>query len=114
MLHLLSSEIIDQPFFVSGNHAFIYPLPVWLCVVRVSEILYFQPAPMFILYSYFYFTTSPRIMYEPLLCADDETLKKDREEGGWCISCDEFEMYLSDNGLVYECHNCGHWEYSSS
>ena len=36
------------------------------------------------------------------------------KEGDFCFSCKENEMFLSENELVYECRNCGHWEYSSS
>jgi len=35
-------------------------------------------------------------------------------DGDFCFSCKKNEMFLSENGLVYECRNCGHWEYSSS
>jgi hypothetical protein len=31
-----------------------------------------------------------------------------------CLCCNTESKVLSDNGLVYECLNCGDWEYSSS
>lgn len=42
------------------------------------------------------------------------TTKEDEKEKSHCFSCKETTMVLSDNGLVYECEECGYWCYSSS
>jgi hypothetical protein len=44
---------------------------------------------------------------------EEETLEENTE-GSYCFFCKERSMILSENGLVYECTECGYWCYSSS
>lgn len=48
------------------------------------------------------------------LSETERYLKDNDKEKFVCLCCNNESKVLSDNGLIYECTNCGDWEYSSS